>query len=311
MSKLNFDYDCIILGGGPAGMSASIYCKRSGLDCCIIEPVILGGRPTGYLEIENYLGLGKTSTFDMIEKFRNHVESFSIPIFEGEEIQEVALRNKIVKISDDTFKAKAIIIATGSRPKLLNVKGEKEFTGKGVHYCAICDGHFYKDKVVAVIGGGNSACEEALGLSKICKKVYLIEFTSKLNADKVTLDLVKKKENIQVYLQTSVAEIMGSERVEKIKIHDELERNNMMDTNGYTIIDIDAVFPYIGMTANSEMFDLKKDNNGFIITDEYMQTDILGVYAIGDVRTKILRQVVTAVSDGAIAGVQVGRYLNS
>ena len=128
MAELNFNYDCIILGGGPAGMSASVYCKRAGLDCCIIEPVILGGRPTGYLEIENYLGLGKTSTFEMIEKFRNHVESFNIPIFEGEEIQEVDLRNKIVKTSDSTFKAKAIIIATGSRPKLLNVAGEKEFT---------------------------------------------------------------------------------------------------------------------------------------------------------------------------------------
>ena len=310
MAELNFSYDCIILGGGPAGMSASIYCKRAGLDCCIIEPVILGGRPTGYLEIENYLGLGKTSTFDMIEKFRNHVESFNIPIFEGEEIQEVDLRNKIVKTSDSIFKAKAIIIATGSRPKLLGVKGEKEFTGKGVHYCAICDGHFYKDKVVAVVGGGNSACEEALGLANICKKVYLIEFTSKLNADKVTLDLIKKKENIQVYLQTSVTEIIGSERVEKIKIHDELERNNIIDTDGYAIIDVDAVFPYIGMTANSEMFDLNKDNNGFIHSDAIMQTSKDGIFVAGDVRAKWLRQVITAVSDGAIAGVKVSRYLN-
>ena len=309
---LNFEYDCIILGGGPAGMSASIYCKRAGLDCCIIEPVILGGRPTGYLEIENYLGLGKTSTFDMIEKFRNHVENFNIPIFEGEEVLSVDLDDKVVVTARGTFKAKAIIIATGSRPKLLNVKGEKEFTGKGVHYCAICDGHFYKDKVVAVIGGGNSACEEALGLAKICKKVYLIEFTSKLNADKVTLDLIKKKENIQVYLQTSVIEIIGSKKVEKIKVHDELEKARVIDIDRYTTIDVDAVFPYIGMTANSEMFDLDKDANGFICSfNALMQTSMEGIFVAGDVRAKVLRQVVTAVSDGAIAGVQVSRYLNS
>ena len=303
---LNFEYDCIILGGGPAGMSASVYCKRAGLDCCIIEPVILGGRPTGYLEIENYLGLGKTSTFDMIEKFRNHVESFNIPIFEGEEIQEVDLKNKIVKTSDSIFKAKAIIIATGSRPKLLNVKGEKEFTGRGVHYCAICDGHFYKDKVVAVVGGGNSACEEALGLSKICKKVYLIEFTDKLNADAVTLDLIEKRDNIQVFTNCKVEEIVGDKKVTGINLTD------LRKINFDFHYDVDAVFPYIGMTANSEMFDLDKDANGFICSfNALMQTSMEGIFVAGDVRAKVLRQVVTAVSDGAIAGVQVGRYLNS
>ena len=294
-----FNTDCIILGAGPAGFSASIYLARANVSCCLIDTQIAGGRPTGYLEIENYLGLGRTSTFDMIEKFREHVESFNIPIYEGEEIQGVDLENKIVKTKDKTFKAKAIIIATGSRPKLLSVPGEKEFTGRGVHYCAICDGHFYKDKVVAVIGGGNSACEEALGLSKIAKKVYIIEFTDKLNADAVTLKKIEEAENIEVLCDTEVQDICGNERVEYITIGMGFEAEE---------ITVDAVFPYIGMTANSEMFDVAK-NHGFIMTNELMETSVAGVFAIGDVRDKVLRQVVTAVADGAVAGVQVGRYL--
>ena len=299
------EYDCIILGAGPAGMSASIYCARANVSCCLIDTQIAGGRPTGYLEIENYLGLGRTSTFDMIEKFREHVESFNIPIYEGEEIQGVDLENKIVVTSDNAFKAKAIIIATGSRPKLLNVKGEEEFTGKGVHYCAICDGHFYKDKVVAVIGGGNSACEEALGLSKIAKKVYIIEFTEKLNADAVTLDLIKKRNNINVFTGCKVEEIIGNKKVTGIKLID------LRKTCFEIYYDVDAVFPYIGITANSEMFDLNKDANGFICSNALMQTSVDDVFVAGDVRAKVLRQVVTAVADGAIAGVQVSRYLNT
>ena len=299
-------YDCIILGAGPAGLSASIYLARANVSCCIIDKSIVGGRPTSYLEIENYLGLGKISTFDMIEKFRNHVEAFNIPIFEGEEIFSIDLDNKIVTTSEQSYDAKAIIIATGSRPKLLNVKGEKEFTGRGVHYCAICYGHFYKDKVVAVIGGGNSACEEALGLSNICKKVYIIEFTDRLNADAVTLDLIKKRNNIEVFTSCRVEEIVGDKRVTGINLRD------LYRINFDFYYDVDAIFPYIGMTANSDMFDLDKDANGFICTNSLMQVNNEdGIFAVGDVRAKVLRQVVTAVSDGAMAGVQVSRYLNS
>ena len=293
--------DCIILGAGPAGLSAAVYLARANVNCCIIDTGLAGGRPNGYLEIENYLGLGKISTSEMIDKFVKHVEEFKVPIYDCEEILSVDLENKIVTTINDTYEAKAIIIATGSRPKLLGVKGEKEFTGKGVHYCAICDGHFYKDKTVAVIGGGNSACEEALGLSKICSRVNIIEFTDKLNADKITLDKIYNTSNIVVHLDCQVTKIEGKNKVEKIWFKD---KNSSYDC----YLDVDAVFPYIGMEANSDMFNVEK-KNGFIITNDYMQTSIEGVYAVGDVRDKVLRQVITATADGAIAGVNVAKYL--
>lgn len=298
-------FDCIILGAGPAGFSASIYCARANVSCCLIDKGMAGGRPLGYLEIENYLGLGKTSTFDMLEKFREHVDLFNIPIFECEEVKEVDLHKKIVVTEQNIFKGKTLIIATGSKPRLLGVPGEIEYVGKGVHYCAICDGPLYKDKTVAVIGGGNSACEEALGLSKICKRVYIFEYTDKLNADKVTLDKIKATENIDVFTGCEVQEIIGDEKVKGIKIRD------LFKINFEFYYDVDAVFPYIGFTPNTELFDTKieKDEQGFLHTDERMRTAVDGVYAAGDARVKALRQVVTAVSDGAVAGVEVGKYL--
>ena len=294
-------FDVIIMGGGPAGLSAAIYCARSNLTCCIIDEKLAGGRPLGYLEIENYLGLGRISTFDMIEKFREHVELFNVPIFECEEILRVDLDNKIIETNSSTYEGKAIIIATGSKPRLLGVPGEKEFTGRGVHYCAICDGPFYKDKVVAVIGGGNSACEEALGLAEICKKVYIIEHTDKLNADAVTLDLIDKKDNIEVICGAEVQSISGKEKVEYLTIGYGFEAEE---------VTVDGVFPFIGFSPNSELFDVEKDAQGFICSNALLQTSKEGVFVAGDVRAKVLRQVITAVADGAIAGVQVGKYLH-
>ena len=296
------EFDCIILGAGSAGLSTAIYLARANVNCCIIDTGLAGGRPNGYLEIENYLGLGKTTTAEMIDKFIKHVGEFDVPIYDCEEILSVDLEDKIVTTINDTYKAKAIVIATGSRPRKLTVKGEEEFTGRGVHYCAICDGHFYKDKTVAVIGGGNSACEEALGLSNICEKVYIVEFTDNLNADAVTLDLIEKKDNIEVFTSCKVEEIVGDKKVTGINL------TNLRKICFNFHYDVDAVFPYIGMKANSDMFNVEK-KNGFIITNDYMQTNLDGIYAVGDVRDKVLRQVTTATADGAIAGVYAARYL--
>ena len=181
---------------------------------------------------------------------------------------------------------------------MLNVKGEETFIGRGVHYCAICDGPLYTRKKVAVIGGGNSACEEALGLAKICENVHIIEFTDKLNAEQVTIDKIYNTSNISVSLATKVEEIIGEDKVTGIIINDG-EKSKL---------DFDAVFPYIGMTANSDLFNVEKDH-GFIITDENMRTSVDGLYAIGDVRSKAYRQVVTAVSDGAIAAIHISKNL--
>ena len=295
-------YDVLIIGGGSAGMSAAIYCKRANLDVCIIDNYISGGRPLEYLEIENYLGLGKIESLNMIEKFKEHVALFNIPIFEFQEIQEIDLEKKIVKTAEQIFEGKVIIIATGSRPRKLGIIGEEEYLGKGVHYCAICDGPMYKNKVVAVIGGGNSACEEAIGLSKLAKQVYIIEYTDKLNADATTVEQIHNINNIEVHTGCDVDEIIGENTVTDIAFH---QVNNTDITYKYCV---DGVFPYIGMDANSQLFNLEK-NKGFIITNDNMETSIKGVYAVGDVRSKNYRQVITAVADGAIAGIAVSRYL--
>ena len=291
-------YDVIIIGAGPAGLSCAIYCKRAGLNVCILDKYLLGGNPLNYLEIENYLGAGKIQTTDLVDNYVKHIEEFDIPTFPFEEVIEVDLNNKIVKTTEQTLQAKYIVIATGSRPRMLNVKGEETFIGRGVHYCAICDGPLYTGKKLAVIGGGNSACEEALGLAKICENVHIIEFTDKLNAEQVTVNKIYNTSNISVSLSTKVEEIIGEDKVTGIIINDG-EKSKL---------DFDAVFPYIGMTANSDLFDVEKDH-GFIITDENMRTSVDGIYAIGDVRSKAYRQVVTAVSDGAIAAIHISKNL--
>lgn len=312
-------YDVIVLGGGSAGMSAALYCKRANLDVCIIDNYVSGGRPLEYLEIENYLGLGKISSFEMIEKFKEHIALFDIPVYEFQNIEEVDLTNKVVKTSEETYESDAIIIATGSKPRKLGVQGEEEHVSNGVHYCAICDGPMYKDKLVAVIGGGNSACEEALGLSKICEKVYIIEFTDKLNADAVTVEKINQTENIEVYTGHAVTKIEDENFNDKSYLSLFAEpKANFEKQDGVVEylakpslkLWVNGIFPYIGMIANSELFDVEK-NKGFIITNENMETSVEGVYAVGDVRDKDYRQVITAVADGAVAGIAVRKYLST
>lgn len=302
-------FDCIILGGGPAGITAAIYCARTNLNVCIVDKGLIGGNPLNYLEIENYPGFGKTTTEELVDKFLEHLSLFpNITLYEFQTIENVDLENLTVKTDEETLEGNAIIIATGSKPRQLGVKGEEGYIGKGVHYCAICDGPLYKGKKVAVIGGGNSACEEALGLSKICDEVEIIEFTDKLNADKTTVDKIYNSKNIGVSLNCQVEEISGDKKVNKI-----LFRHR--DTDVVSSFDIDGVFPYIGMTPNiPEMKEgneqLFYDEFGYIKVDEDMKTSIEGVYAIGDVTSKKYRQVATSIGDGAIAGIVVGRYCN-
>ena len=299
-------FDCVILGGGPAGLSAALYLKRANLDCAIVDKSALGGTPTNYCEIENYLGFGKISGFELCEKFEGHVDNFDVQKFPYEEIESVDLISPIKKIKtmENEFLARTVIIATGAKPKKLNIKGESENIGRGVSYCAVCDGAFYKDKTVCVIGGGNSALEEALYLTKFAKKVYIIHRRDKFRADEIVQKRVYENDKIELLLNYVPVEIIADNKVEKIK----LQNIKTMKTKEYKV---EGVFPYIGLEPNVELFSgqIEEDKNGFIITDGSMKTTIEGVYAIGDVRNTPLRQVITAVSDGAIAGVEISKYL--
>ena len=299
-------YDTIILGGGPAGISAGVYCARGNIDCAIIDTSLLGGQPTNYLEIENYLGFSSIEGWELSEKFEQHLDKFNVEKFNMEEIQNIDLISnpKVIKTLKGEYKAHSVIIATGAKSTKLGVSGEKEYTGKGVSYCAVCDGAFYKDKTVVVVGGGNAAVEEGIYLTKFASKVYIVHRRDSLRADKIVQERAFKNEKIEFVWDSIVEEIKGDSKVESVVLKN-------VKTNKTTEMKTDGVFPYIGFTPNCESFNgqLKQDEKGFIVTDEYMQTSIPGVFAIGDVRVTPLRQVITAVADGAVAGVSAVKYL--
>lgn len=301
-------FDIIILGGGPAGLSAAIYAARSAAKTAIIDISMLGGQPSNYLELENYPGFAKIGGYDLMEKFEEHADMFGIQKFPMEEIQSVDLTSDIKTVTtlNGEFKAKSIIIATGAQSKKLGVEGEKEFVGRGVSYCAVCDGAFYKDKVVAVVGGGNAAVEEACYLTKFASKVYLIHRRDELRADKIVQDRAFKNEKLEFIYDTIVNKINGENLVKSATIEN-------VKTHEIKDLAIDGIFPYIGFEPNADLFtgQIKQDKNGFIIVDEAMQTSVKGVYAIGDVRVTPLRQVITAAADGAIAAVYAGRYIET
>lgn len=302
------EFDVVILGGGPAGFSAGIYTARGNVSTAILDVSMLGGQPSNYLELENYPAFMKIGGFELMEKFEEHADMFGVQKFPMQEIEFIDLVSspKIIRTKEVEFRTKSVIIATGAKPMKLGVKGEEEFIGRGVSYCAVCDGAFYKDKVVAVVGGGNSAVEEAIYLTKFASKVYIIHRRDELRADKIIQDRAAKNEKIEFVLNSVVCEIQGQDLV-----------NNLILKNTKTDemfnLAVDGVFPYIGITPNVENISgqITQDKAGFIITDETMKTSIDGVFAIGDVRKTPLRQVITAASDGAIAGVYAVKYIES
>lgn len=305
---LEKEFDVVILGGGPAGFSAGIYTARGNVSTAILDVSMLGGQPSNYLELENYPAFMKIGGFELMEKFEEHADMFGVQKFPMQEIEFIDLVSspKIIKTKEIEFRTKSVIIATGAKPMKLGVKGEEEFVGRGVSYCAVCDGAFYKDKVVAIVGGGNSAVEEAIYLTKFASKVYIIHRRDELRADKIIQDRAAKNEKIEFVLNSVVCEIQGQDLV-----------NNLILKNTKTDemfnLAVDAVFPYIGITPNVENISgqITQDKAGFIITNETMKTSIDGVFAIGDVRKTPLRQVITAASDGAIAGVYAVKYIES
>jgi thioredoxin reductase (NADPH) len=302
MEKLNFD--TVILGGGPAGLSAAIYSGRGALKTAIVDVNMLGGQPANYLELENYPAFQLVGGYELMEKFEEHADKFNVQKFPMQEIQNIDLKSKIITTSEYQFFAKTIIIATGAQPMKLNVIGEKEFLGRGVSYCAVCDGAFYKNKIVAVIGGGNSAVEEAMYLTRFANKVYIIHRRNELRADKIIQERAFKNEKIEFIWNSTVKEIVGENLVNSLVLEN-------VKTKEITKLQIDGVFPYIGIVPNVENFtgQLMQDAKGFIITNENMETSLEGVFAVGDVRKTPLRQVITAASDGAIGAVYATKYL--
>ena len=300
------NYDIIILGGGPAGLSAAVYAARSAAKVAVIDISMFGGQPSNYLELENYTGFKKIGGYDLMEQFEEHADMFGVEKFPMEEIQSVDLTSEIKSVTtlNGVFKAKSIIIATGAQPKKLGVNGEREFLGRGVSYCAVCDGAFYKEKTVAVVGGGNAAVEEAMYLTRFADKVYLIHRRNELRADKIVQERAFKNEKLEFVYDTVVKEIKGEDLVTHAVIEN-------VKTGEVKKLPISGIFPYIGFTPNVDLFNgqIEQDENGFIITDDKMQTNVKGVYAIGDVRTTPLRQVITAAADGAVAAVYAGRYV--
>lgn len=304
MEQLSFD--TIILGGGPAGLSAAIYASRGAVSTAIVDLNMLGGQPSNYLELENYPGFQVIGGYDLMEKFEEHADKFGVKKFPMQEIQTVDLKNKTIVTNEYEFKAKTIIIATGAQPMKLGVPGEKEFVGRGVSYCAVCDGAFYRNKIVAVVGGGNAAVEEAMYLTKFADKVYVIHRRNELRADKIVQERAFKNEKIEFIWDSVVKEIKGDNLVNTAVLEN-------VKTKEISNLSVNGVFPYIGMTPNVENISgqLQQDARGFIVTDETMATSVDGVFAIGDVRTTPLRQVITAAADGAVGAVYAVKYLEA
>lgn len=302
------EYDTVILGGGPAGFSAAMYAARGAVSVAIIDVSMLGGQPSNYLELENYPGFSTIGGYDLMEKFEEHADKFGVDKFPMQEIESIDLVStpKIIKTKEAEFRSKTVIIATGAKSMKLGVSGEVEFVGRGVSYCAVCDAAFYKDKVVAVVGGGNSAVEEAIYLTKFASKVYLIHRRDELRADKIVQQRAFENNKIEFIWDSIVKEIKGEDSVSNLVLEN-------VKTGDVSELAVNGIFPYIGIVPNIEGFNgqIEQDLKGFILTDETMKTSVEGVYAVGDVRVTPLRQVVTAAADGAVAAVYVVRYLDS
>lgn len=305
---MNMIYDIIILGGGPAGYTAALYACRAGFSTLVIEKMAAGGQMTLTSDIDNYPGFETgIDGFTLGMKMQQSAERFGAKT-EFDEVLSVDFSNKIKKITtySGEFLAKAVIIATGANPKELGLENEQSLTGRGIHYCAHCDGRFYKDKTVAVIGGGNSAVSDALYLSRIAKKVYLVHRRDTLKATQVYLKPLKDAENIEFLWNSTLCEVIFDNKVTGAKIKSTV-------TDNISEIEVDGIFISIGRKPATEFLKgiLELDDNGYIIADETTKTNIPGVFAVGDVRTKTLRQVVTAVSDGAVAVHFAEEYLSN
>ncbi len=296
-------YDLVIIGGGPGGLTAAIYARRAMLKTLLIEKGALGGQIAKSDVIENYPGFPSISGAELMEKFEEHAKSFDLEVktAEVESIEDNG-EVKLVKTSEGEIEAKAIIVATGASPRVLGVTGEREFTGKGVSYCATCDGPFFRGLEVLVVGGGDTAVKEAVYLSRLASKVYLVHRRDKLRAEKILQEKAINAENITILWSHVLEEIKGEQLVTGTVVKD-------LKTDETRELPTEGVFVFVGINPTTNFVDAEKDDQGFIITNKNMESSVKGIYAIGDCRDTPLLQVATAVGDGAIAAFKAEEYL--
>ncbi|MBR2828827.1 MAG: thioredoxin-disulfide reductase [Bacilli bacterium] len=298
-------YDIIIVGAGPAGLTAAIYARRAQKNVLVLEAKSYGGQIINTLDIENYPVEPHISGFDFATKLYNQVKDLDVEI-KFEKVVDIKLNDleKEVITTKNSYHAKTVIIATGSENRKLGVEKEEELIGKGISYCATCDGAFYKKKTVAVVGGGNTALEDALYLSDIVEKVYLIHRRDEFRADTSTVNQLKEKENVELIYNSTVTKLMGEEKLEKIEVTNKDGSKKELEVSG--------LFVAVGRIPENENFRelIEMDESGYIVAKEDCKTNIPGIFVAGDSRTKKLRQLVTATSDGAIAATEAIGYIN-
>ncbi len=299
-------YDVLIIGAGPAGLGAAVYAARAGLSMAVIDQSpISGGQVLNTYEVDNYLGLMGESGGGLSDKFREHADKLGTE-FITDEIQSVENLDgkKIVHGYERDYEAKTLILATGATHSKLGISGEEAFSGMGVSYCATCDGAFFKNRVAAVVGGGDVAVEDAVFLSKLCKKVYLIHRRDTLRAVKSLQEQLFAKQNVEILWDSEVTEICGTNAVEKIMVYNKKKQQT-------SALEVNGIFIAVGIVPNTDLFKglVEMDERGYIKAGEDCVTSCRGIYAAGDIRLKPMRQIITAVADGANAVNAVQREL--
>jgi len=304
---LLMEWDVIIIGGGVAGLTSGIYASRSGLRTLILDEKMAGGTPINTTLIENYPGFQRISGFDLSQKFSTHCKHEGATVYEFEKVLSLDLmgEEKIIESAKKTYKTKAVIIATGSYYRQINVPGEKKFQGRGVSYCGICDGSLFKGKKVFVVGGGNSALTTALYLTNLASEVNIVHRRDQFRADKCFTDQLNKKENINIFLNNEVKEILGEKIVRKIAVYN----NKTEEINQITC---DGIFIQVGMNPNSQIAkhaNVEVDEHNYIKIDLLCHTNIQGVYAAGDVVNYPIKQIGVAVGQGTTAALEAHGYI--
>lgn len=300
-------FDVIIIGAGPAGLSAAIYAARAGLECMILESTMYGGQMTTTPEVENYPCIKKISGWELSQNmYEQATDLGAVLSFENVERIENNPSYKTVITADNKYETKTVIIANGAKRRKLGCDGEERLSGLGVSYCAFCDGSFFKDKTAVVVGGGNTALEDALYLSNICSKVYLVHRRDEFRAEKHLVNSVNSRENIVKLMSYAPVKIDGESKVESVVLKN-------LTTNIEEEFETDCVFVAIGLSPDNGIFEgvVELDSNGYVVAGEDCRTSAEGVFAAGDTRTKTIRQIVTAAADGAVAASGCSAYINS